>query len=545
MQLVDTILTHLSTYHIKGRFFRMLLSNYLGSKTSHFIHEFYSFMRSPYDMIGYDRHVLYRERGDNYSISLSDDSDSDVAIVGVSEQSATSNIQVNNNPFSSPRLEVIEINSASSDSDVIIQPPVISPVINLIDSDSEIAIPTQINQRERTSSSEENRKPLLPLKIRLKHKRQSKEKRSKLKRRHRSSSSSSSSSNESCQEERSKKKKRHRKSKRKESKSHKKSHKSHSRKKYSSGNSSSNSDNEPLLSRHYKHQRSDSEDYIPLSKLKHKEKRKSGRRESKTDLEMNITLEKINYSLDRSCASLDRNNSNSDRNIFKIERNNYNSERSNGNSERNFERSHGNLEKANTNLEKTGSSSERYNAERISTSSERNHGSSRSFNNSDRKYSRSEKINYNSEKMYNSLKNHTASRNYSTSQKLNEEPQNIKHEYGFSNNTELPSCSYSNERYNENLCDTYSNQYNDQECYESENKTDILNSYLYSSPMAQNLRVDTPESSYRVKHEYDDNYYAGPSNSSGRLRSVIVKRENSKNMWYLRPYINSDTSDDD
>ena len=39
--------------------FRRQIQPYLGTKTAHFIHELHNFARSPYDMIGYDRHVQY------------------------------------------------------------------------------------------------------------------------------------------------------------------------------------------------------------------------------------------------------------------------------------------------------------------------------------------------------------------------------------------------------------------------------------------------------------------------------------------------------
>lgn len=62
MHLVDIIMDLLLRHHICSRTFRNLLFEYLDIKTDHFIHEFYSFMRSPFDMIGYDRYVSYSER---------------------------------------------------------------------------------------------------------------------------------------------------------------------------------------------------------------------------------------------------------------------------------------------------------------------------------------------------------------------------------------------------------------------------------------------------------------------------------------------------
>lgn len=62
MHLVDIIMDLLLRHHICSRTFRNLLYEYLDNKTDHFIHEFYNFMRSPFDMIGYDRYVTYSER---------------------------------------------------------------------------------------------------------------------------------------------------------------------------------------------------------------------------------------------------------------------------------------------------------------------------------------------------------------------------------------------------------------------------------------------------------------------------------------------------
>ncbi|KAL3287932.1 hypothetical protein HHI36_002388 [Cryptolaemus montrouzieri] len=83
MQLVDTIMDYLLRYHICSRSFRNLLQTYLGDATDHFVHEFYNFMRSPFDMIGYDRNVVYVERPSSPPLLIdnSEDDNSDVMIV--------------------------------------------------------------------------------------------------------------------------------------------------------------------------------------------------------------------------------------------------------------------------------------------------------------------------------------------------------------------------------------------------------------------------------------------------------------------------------
>lgn len=115
MHLVDVIMEYLLTCNIRGYAFRNMLLEHLGNKTDHFIHEFYNFMRSPFDMIGYDRCVSYGRPGSPPINVLSDyENDSDVTLVGYS--------MVNPNTLQRPVFEVIEIDSDSShDSDVIIQ----------------------------------------------------------------------------------------------------------------------------------------------------------------------------------------------------------------------------------------------------------------------------------------------------------------------------------------------------------------------------------------------------------------------------------------
>lgn len=167
MHLVDIIMDHLLRHHICSYMFRSLLYEYLSNKTDHFIHEFYNFMRSPFDMIGYDRHVIYTERRpspirfiDEIDVS---DYDSDVILV-----SDTNN------------------NQRGQGADPVI--------IDLVETDSDEPIIVSEERNEtRCAEEEQTRKPILPLKLRIKNRHKSKEKR-RGKRRHRATSSSSSSS---------------------------------------------------------------------------------------------------------------------------------------------------------------------------------------------------------------------------------------------------------------------------------------------------------------------------------------------------------------
>jgi len=77
MQLIEQ-------YPINSREFRRAVLPHLGRRTNHFVHEFYNFARSPYDMVGHDNAAQYIPRYDNVndsdSSSSSDDSDAIVEV---------------------------------------------------------------------------------------------------------------------------------------------------------------------------------------------------------------------------------------------------------------------------------------------------------------------------------------------------------------------------------------------------------------------------------------------------------------------------------
>lgn len=261
MTLVDVILTHLREHHIKGRFFRNLLSQYFGSKTSHFIHEFYNFMQSPFDMIGYDRHVLYTHRHIEIVSDIDNSSDSDVQVIE-NDNSVTSTLEPQN-------VDVIEIRS-DSDSDVIIISDTENHVVNNVENIDAI-------------DEQESRKPILPLKIRLKCKRQSREDHWKNKKRmkHLLSTSSSSDSETSRKSSYSSRKYR-RKDKIKKCKT------SDSAAPASRSHIDESSDDEPLSFLQRKLKSSVSNDRL---KLKHKEKRKKIKRESPVTIKENCNVQ--------------------------------------------------------------------------------------------------------------------------------------------------------------------------------------------------------------------------------------------------------------
>lgn len=69
----------LCRYDIQNRTIRKYFQRYLHIRTDHFIHEFYNFAISAYDIVGYDRHVDYNARLQSTSttVEISDGSEDD------------------------------------------------------------------------------------------------------------------------------------------------------------------------------------------------------------------------------------------------------------------------------------------------------------------------------------------------------------------------------------------------------------------------------------------------------------------------------------
>ena len=59
--LLELILDLVKRFDITSEEFFQHIQPFIGDRTEHFVHEFYSFCRSPYDMIGYDSHAVYDE----------------------------------------------------------------------------------------------------------------------------------------------------------------------------------------------------------------------------------------------------------------------------------------------------------------------------------------------------------------------------------------------------------------------------------------------------------------------------------------------------
>jgi E3 ubiquitin-protein ligase Topors len=69
-RVLDIVITQLSRCHMQSAEFRSHLESYLRNHYDHFIHEFYTFARSSYDMFGFDQNASYYERN-NYEVRVS------------------------------------------------------------------------------------------------------------------------------------------------------------------------------------------------------------------------------------------------------------------------------------------------------------------------------------------------------------------------------------------------------------------------------------------------------------------------------------------
>ncbi|CRL03306.1 CLUMA_CG016369, isoform A [Clunio marinus] len=98
-QILEEMREHLCLHDIQSRLTRDYFIRYLHDKTDHFIHEFYNFAISPYDIVGYDRSVDYSPRPANVTtveISSNESSDGEVQVIdeGSPGNSGTSVIRV-------------------------------------------------------------------------------------------------------------------------------------------------------------------------------------------------------------------------------------------------------------------------------------------------------------------------------------------------------------------------------------------------------------------------------------------------------------------
>lgn len=96
-QILEQMREHLCVHDIQSRDIRDYFLRYLHDKTDHFVHEFYNFAISPYDIVGYDRNVDYSSR----------------------DQPAVTTVEISSNESSDGEVQVIDEGSAGSSSTVI------------------------------------------------------------------------------------------------------------------------------------------------------------------------------------------------------------------------------------------------------------------------------------------------------------------------------------------------------------------------------------------------------------------------------------------
>lgn len=96
-QILEEMRENLCQYDIQSREIREYFLRYLHDKTDHFVHEFYNFAISPYDIVGYDRNVDYSSR----------------------EQHNVATVEISSNESSDGEVQVIDDRSAGSSSTVI------------------------------------------------------------------------------------------------------------------------------------------------------------------------------------------------------------------------------------------------------------------------------------------------------------------------------------------------------------------------------------------------------------------------------------------
>lgn len=120
-QILEEMRENLCLHDIQSREVRDYFIRYLHDKTDHFIHEFYNFAISPFDIVGYDRNVDYSSRAQNVAtveISSNESSDGEVQVIdeGSAGSSGTSVIQVT--PESNTEV-VLETTGAQEESCLI------------------------------------------------------------------------------------------------------------------------------------------------------------------------------------------------------------------------------------------------------------------------------------------------------------------------------------------------------------------------------------------------------------------------------------------
>lgn len=95
-EILEDMRENLCQHDIQSREIRDYFLRYLHDKTDHFVHEFYNFAISPYDIVGYDRNVDYssREQHNIQTVEISSNESSDGEVQVIDDRSAGSSSTV-------------------------------------------------------------------------------------------------------------------------------------------------------------------------------------------------------------------------------------------------------------------------------------------------------------------------------------------------------------------------------------------------------------------------------------------------------------------
>lgn len=120
-QILEEMRDNLCVHDIQSRQIRDYFVRYLFDKTDHFVHEFYNFAISPYDIVGYDRNVDYssREQHNMATVEISSNESSDGEVQVIDERSAgSSSTLIGMSPEATTEV-VLETTGAQEESCII------------------------------------------------------------------------------------------------------------------------------------------------------------------------------------------------------------------------------------------------------------------------------------------------------------------------------------------------------------------------------------------------------------------------------------------
>lgn len=141
--MTQSIMQLLKTYDLTSDSFRSNIRTYISNNTDHFVHELMNYARSPFDMVGYDRHVTYSPRIPHGKTIISFEY-----------------LIVTNADFRLPGLDVVSLSSSSSEqsdsSDVEFVP---NPTRTQSNSVAENLSTTKPNEANNTQTSTDQNVP--------------------------------------------------------------------------------------------------------------------------------------------------------------------------------------------------------------------------------------------------------------------------------------------------------------------------------------------------------------------------------------------------